>query len=117
MACTGVRIVLILLFYIDTMFLNPFNTTAATTAGESLAKIAIETVPVTLKSTEIKHAKKVKSALLKMTQQIEWLKLQHKFNFFQRAKLGNTLQWKLKDAGYDDVYIKELTQWVLMRLN
>lgn len=98
------------------MISNPFNTTAAVAAGESLAKIVIESVPLTAKGTDLKHAKKVSSSMRKMAQHIEWVKLQHRFNFFQKAKLGTILQWKLKDAGYETTYTKELTEWVLMRL-
>lgn len=95
---------------------NPFSTSIATSAGEALAKIVIESVPLTAKKSELKHAKKVSLSMRKMAQHIEWLKLQHQFNFFQKAKMGTTLQWKLKDAGYEDLYAKELTEWVMMRL-
>lgn len=98
------------------MISNPFSTAVANSAGEALANIVIDTVPLTVKGTDLKHAKKVGASMQKMAKHIVWLKLQHKFNFFQKAKLGNVLQWKLKDAGYEESYIKELTQWVLMRL-
>ena len=95
---------------------NPLSTTIATRAGEDLAKIVIESVPLTAQKSELKHAKKVSVSMNKMAQHIEWLKLQHQFNFFQKAKMGTTLQWKLKDAGYEEPYARELTEWVMMRL-
>ena len=98
------------------MFSNPLSTAVAINAGESLAQIVIDTVPMSFQKNDPKHVKKVALSIRKMTQQIEWLKLQHKFNFFQKAKLGTTLRWQLKDAGYDDWYSKELTEWVMMRL-
>lgn len=98
------------------MISNPFSTGIATSAGEALAKIVIESVPLTAQKSELKHAKKVSASMRKMAQYIEWLKLQHQFNFFQKAKMGTTLQWKLKDAGYEELYAKELTEWVMMRL-
>ena len=98
------------------MFSNPFSTTIPIQAGESLAKIVIDSVPLDTEKTDLKLGRKVELSMRKMAQQIEWLKLQHKFNFFQKAKLGTALQWKLKDAGYKDLYTKELTEWVMMKL-
>ena len=98
------------------MFSNPFSTTVAITSGELLAKIVMDTVPMTVQANDPKEVKKVALSIRKMSQQIEWLKLQHKFNFFQKAKLGTTLKWKLKDAGYNDAYTTELTEWVMMKL-
>ena len=98
------------------MIANPFSTTAANQAGQMLAKIVIDSVPLSAQKSELKHAKKVSVSMTKMAQHIEWLKLQHSFNFFQKAKLGTTLQWQLKDAGYDAGYARELTEWVMMRL-
>ena len=98
------------------MFLNPFSTAVAIKAGESLAQIVMDSVPVPVQENDPKHLKKVGLSIRKMSQQIAWLKLQHKFNFFQKAKLGTALQWKLKDAGYKDLYAKELTEWVMMKL-
>ena len=98
------------------MLSNPFSTSAATSAGESLAQIVIESVPLDTDKTDLKLSRKVELSMRKMTQQIEWLKLQHKFNFFQKAKLGTALKWRLKDAGYKDLYTTELTEWVMMKL-
>lgn len=98
------------------MISNPFSTAVATAAGESLAQIVIDLVPLDAQDNDQKYLKKVGVSMRKMGQQIEWLKLQHKFNFYQKAKLGNSLQWKLKDAGYKDMYTRELTEWVMMRL-
>lgn len=93
-----------------------FSTLEATEAGDHLAKIVISSVPLEVANDNVKHAKKVASSMRKMSQQIEWIKLKQRFNFFQKAKLGTTLKWKLKDAGYSEEYARELTEWVLMRL-
>jgi hypothetical protein len=98
------------------MLHNPFSTKAATSAGESLAQIVMESVPLDTEKADLKLERKVELSMRKMSQQIEWLKLQDKFNFFQKAKLGTALKWKLKDAGYKDIYTTELTEWVMMKL-
>ena len=97
------------------MLSNPFSTSVAVSAGESLAKIVIDSVPLDTEKKDSKLGRKVELSMRKMSQQIEWLKLEHKFNFFQKAKLGTTLKWKLKDAGYKDLYTTELTEWVMMK--
>ena len=98
------------------IFSNPFSTSASVSAGESLAKIVIESVPLNTEKTDAKYSRKVELSMRKIAQQIEWLKLEHQFNFFQKAKLGTVLKWKLKDAGYKDAYTTELTEWVMMKL-
>lgn len=98
------------------MFSNPFSTKAAVAAGEALAKIVIESVPMETGIKDLKMGRKVELSMRKMSQQIAWLKLEHKFNFFQKAKLGTSLKWCLKDAGYKDAYTTELTEWVMMGL-
>ena len=97
------------------MLSNPLNTIMAVSVGESLAKIVMESVPLDTEKADPKLGRKVELSMRKMSQQIEWFKLEHKFNFFQKAKLGTTLKWKLKDAGYKDLYTTELTEWVLMK--
>ena len=98
------------------MFSNPLSTRAAVAAGESLAKIVIDSVPLDMGGKDLKMGRKVELSMRKMSQQIAWLKLEHKFNFFQKAKLGTSLKWRLKDAGYKDAYTTELTEWVMMSL-
>jgi hypothetical protein len=94
---------------------NPLNTADATGAGEALAKIVIESVPLDTDKADPKHGRKVELSMRKLSQHIEWVKLQHKFNFFQKAKLGTVFKWQLKDAGYKDMYTTELTEWVMMK--
>jgi hypothetical protein len=94
-----------------------FYTKAAISSGEQLAKIVVSMLPLQGDMADPKYLKKNNSTLRKLTQQIDWLKLQNKFNFYQKAKLGNTFRWMLADAGYDEKLVKHLTQWVLVRFN
>lgn len=94
-----------------------FDTSAALAAGGLLAKIVLNVVPLVADQADIKYEKKLNAAMRKLNQQIDWLKLQHKFNLFQKAKLGNTFRWTLMDAGYEEAFAKDLTQWVLVRFN
>lgn len=93
-----------------------FDASAAVAFGESVADIVIESVPTTIEKTPEKHAKKVNSVMKRISQQIDWIKVQHKFNLYQKAKLGNALRWKLADKGYETAFVREITEWVLMRI-
>nr|WP_315464477.1 hypothetical protein [uncultured Rhodoferax sp.] len=97
-------------------FFKFFDTKAAVTFGTSVADIVIESVPITIEKTPEKHAKKVQSAMRRISNQIDWIKVQHKFNLYQKAKLGNTLRWRLTDKGYETAFAREITEWVLMRI-
>jgi hypothetical protein len=102
----------------DPIFMFQFlNTKSAISSGEQLAKIVVNLLPVQGDISEPAYLKKHTSTLRKLSQQIDWLKLQNKYNFYQKAKLGNTFRWMLIDAGYDDKFTKNLTQWVLVRFN
>jgi hypothetical protein len=96
---------------------NFFKSSKALTSGEQLAKIVLTMLPLAGDKTDEKYDKKLKATMRKLDQQIDWLKLQHRFNFYQKAKLGNSFRWGLMDAGYPEQLAKELTQWVLVRFN
>ena len=49
-----------------------------------------------------------------MAEQVSEFKLEHKLNFYKKAQLGNAFKWTLKEAGYTDEEINQLTG-VLMR--
>ena len=99
------------------MIFKMFSTTAANESGQALAKIVVSFVPKVPDKTDITYNKKLNSAMRKLKQQIDWLKVQHRFNVYQKAKLGNTFRWNLLDAGYEANYAKDLTQWVLVQFN
>jgi hypothetical protein len=41
---------------------------------------------------------------------------EHRLNFYQKAKLGNTLKWELKEAGYSEVFVREIVGHILVNL-
>ena len=40
----------------------------------------------------------------------------NKLNFYKRAKLANTLQWKLKEAGYPEDFVRQVVELVVFNL-
>jgi len=40
-----------------------------------------------------------------------------KLNIYTKARIGNKFMWSLKEAGYDDALIEELTNGILLALS
>lgn len=84
--------------------------------GSSLAETLIQFVPLEAKLTEKKFAQKAEAALNKLDRRIVDFKNKNRLNTYKKAQLGNAFKWRLKDAGYDNAYIDQLTEWLLLRL-
>lgn len=93
-----------------------FDAKEAQKFGMELAIFFTERLsPETSRRKEKTPAKK-QEVLNKMFHQIERFKLQHKLNVYKKAKFGNSFQWALKDAGYDQEFINALTKELLLKL-
>ena len=64
-----------------------------------------------MRMSERKFEMKAKSALTQLGRRIADFKREHRLNIYQKAKLGNSFKWVLKDAGYDSAYVDKLTDW------
>jgi len=95
--------------------LNWFDAKEARAFGESLAVFFAERIQVNSDLKEKKFTAKAQQVLTKMAQQTEQFKRTHKLNVFKKAQLGNAFKWKLRDAGYDQTYVDELTEWLMLR--
>ncbi len=93
-----------------------FNAAPAKTFGALLADNFIEAVPLAAKLSEKKFAQKAEGALKKLSRLIGDFKGKNKLNTYKKAQLGNAFKWQLKDAGYEDSYVDQLTEWLLTRL-
>src|SRR5262245_57304294 len=59
-----------------------------------------------------KRARKIE----RLTQRTRAFSREHRLNFYKRAKLANTLKWELKDAGYSEVFVREIVAHILVNL-
>ncbi len=82
--------------------------------GESLANVFSERVPIESRLSEKKFAAKTKAVLRTMEIQIAQYRSSHSTNFYQKAKLGNAFKWSLRDKGYENTYVDEMTEWVIL---
>ena len=95
-----------------------FDATATKEFGASLAQFFAEKIPVneSQKIDDSYFERKTKKTLTAMSTQIIEFKKNNKLNLYKRAQLSNTFKWTLKDKGYSDEYINELTMWLVRQL-
>lgn len=91
------------------MLLSWFDAIEAQKFGESLARFYIERIPLDAESGK-KEAIKKQEVLDKMFRQMAQFRLGHQLNIYKNAQLGNAFKWTLTDAGYDPVYVDQLTK-------
>ncbi len=95
--------------------LSWFDAKEARAFGETLAAFFAERIPADSDLKEKKFAARTQQVLAKLAQQVEQFRRVHKLNVFKKAQLGNAFKWKLRDAGYDQAYVDELTEWLMLR--
>lgn len=90
-----------------------FNADLAKSFGNQLADFLIEKMPqddVTKKEKALKKRGEVIASLL---WKIDEFKKSHKLNLYQKAQFGNTLKWRLLEAGFEREFVNEVTHLVL----
>ena len=91
------------------MLLSWFDANEAKKFGEALAQFYIERIPLDAEGGK-KAASKKQEVLDKMFQKMARFRLEQKLNIYKNAQLGNAFKWTLTDAGYDPVYVDQLTK-------
>ena len=81
-----------------------------------MARFYMERMPLTAGLSDKQFASKSRQVLEKMGLQIARFREVNRLNTYKVAQLGNTFKWALKDAGYEDAYIDELTQWLVAKI-
>ncbi len=90
-----------------------FDAGTAKEFGSVMARFYIERMPIKSGLNEKQFASKSKQVLEKMERQLKNFKQQNRLNTYKIAQMGNTFKWGLKDAGYDDAYVDQLTKWLV----
>lgn len=96
------------------MIFDFLDSSAVEAFGKELALYFINKFP--LQAQKEKSLAKRKEVITKMLYKIEQFKQKNTLNFYKKAKFGNVFQWTLKDAGYSDELIGELTKELLLKL-
>jgi hypothetical protein len=92
-----------------------FDAHEAKLFGKSLAQDFMVRMPLSVNQKEKIFEAKAKSTLVLLSQNIQVFKRQHKLNIYKKAKMGNSFKWTLTEAGYEDRYVNELTEWLMIQ--
>ena len=98
------------------MIFSWFDAREAKQFGASLAAFYVAQVPLDRKLSDKKFSAKTQAALRNMAGKLGAFTAAHRLNGYKKAQLGNAFKWQLRDAGYDAVYVDELTDWLVTRL-
>ena len=99
------------------MFFNWFDAQKAVEGGQSLARFFAERISVEAgKNGKKSLPKKQMETIEKMFAQAQRFSKEHKLNVYKKAKLGSAFKWQLKELGYPDELINELTKEILLHL-
>jgi len=96
------------------MVLSWFDASEAKEFGNSLAHFYIERIPLGDSGGKAVPIAKKQEVINKMFQQMARFKLEHNLNIYKKAQLGNAFKWALKDAGYDPVFVDQLTKNLML---
>jgi hypothetical protein len=98
------------------MVLGWFEASDAKAFGTSLARFYAERIPPEAPMNDKKFAAKTQDVLQKMARQVQEFRAAKKIGIYKKAQVGNAFKWTLKDAGYDEKYIEQLTLWLVSAL-
>ena len=98
------------------MVLGWFNTRAVEDFGVSIARDIQDSMPPSDEVPGKKEAGKRAKKIERIATQAKAFSRENRLNFYKKAKLANTLKWSLKEAGYSDVFIREMVGLILVNL-
>jgi hypothetical protein len=98
------------------MLLGWFDTRAAVQFALETARDIQSAVPPSDARPDKKQAGKRAKKLERIVLKVKAFSKQNRLNFYKKAKFANALKWSLKEAGYSDVFIREITGLVLVNL-
>ena len=84
--------------------------------GTALARFYIGRMPLDVDKTDKKFGNKKDFVAKKMLEQVDQFKLESKLNIYKKAKLGNAFKWTLKEAGYAQEEVDQLTGTLMRQL-
>lgn len=98
------------------MILDWFNAAEAITFGQEIAGEIVRLFPP-IPNRRPNAAKKDQKKLDSLIVRTRTFAQQHKLNIYKKAKLLNTIKWKLRDAGHEEALIDEIIVLLTPLLN
>jgi hypothetical protein len=98
------------------MLLGWFDTRAAVAFARETARDIQAALPPSEETPSRKQAGKRAKKLERIVLKAKTFSRGNKLNVYKKAKFANTLKWDLKEAGYSEVFIREVVGLVLVNL-
>jgi hypothetical protein len=98
------------------MLLGWLDTRPAVAFARSIAAEIRQAMPADEEAPSRKEIGKRARKVERLTERARAFSREHRLNFYKKAKLVNTLKWELKDAGYSEVFVREIVGLILVNL-
>jgi hypothetical protein len=98
------------------MLLGWLDTRAAEGFATTIAREIRTSMPPSDEAPGKKEAGKRAKKIERIATQAKAFSRDNRLNFYKKAKLANTLKWSLKEAGYSDVFVREMVGLILVNL-
>ena len=98
------------------MVLDWLNTRTAVDFAHEIGQEIRRAMPPSDEVPGKKEAGKRAKKIERLANQAKAFSRDNRLNFYKKAKLANTLKWSLKEAGYSDVFIREMVGLILVNL-
>jgi hypothetical protein len=98
------------------MVLAWLDTRTAVEFAHTMAREIQQSMPPSDEVPGKKEAGKRAKKIERIATQAKAFSRDNRLNVYKKAKLANTLKWSLKEAGYSDVFVREMVGLVLVNL-
>ena len=98
------------------MVLDWLDTRTAVEFAHRMSQEIRDSMPPSDETPGKKEAGKRARKIERIATQVKAFSRDNKLNFYKKAKLANTLKWSLKEAGYSDVFVREMVGLILVNL-
>jgi len=98
------------------MLLGWLDTRSAVEFARSIAAEIHQALPADEEARSQKEIGKRVRKVERLMERARTFSREHRLNFYKKAKLVNTLKWELKDAGYSEIFVREIAAQVLVNL-
>jgi hypothetical protein len=98
------------------MVLGWFDSRASVDFASRMAREIQHSIPPSDEAPGKKEAGKRARKIERIATQAKAFSRDNRLNFYKKAKLANTLKWSLKEAGYSQVFIREMVGLILVNL-
>ena len=94
------------------MILDWFNAGEAVLFGRKIVKEINRLFPPTEQKGKAIPAKVYQQKFDSLVGRIQTFSKKNQLNIYKKAKLLNTIRWEMKDAGHEEVIIKEFVSFI-----